>query len=173
MIAYHDDEWGVPSHDDRHLFEMLILEGAQAGLSWTTILRKRAGYRAAFADFDAEKVARFTPARCEKLLLDPAIVRNRAKVEATVANAQAVLALRKEFGSLDRYLWSFTGGRPIVNRRRTLKEVPATSPESDAMSKALKARGCKFVGSTICYAFMQATGMVDDHQLDCWRRSGR
>jgi DNA-3-methyladenine glycosylase I len=173
MIAYHDDEWGVPSHDDRHLFEMLILEGAQAGLSWTTILRKRAGYRAAFADFDAEKVARFTPARCEKLLLDPAIVRNRAKVEATVANAQAVLALRKEFGSLDRYLWSFTGGRPIVNRRRTLKEVPATSPESDAMSRALKARGCKFVGSTICYAFMQATGMVDDHQVDCWRRTGR
>jgi DNA-3-methyladenine glycosylase I len=152
---------------------MLILEGAQAGLSWTTILRKRAGYRAAFADFDAEKVARFTPARCEKLLLDPAIVRNRAKVEATVANAQAVLALRKEFGSLDRYLWSFTGGRPIVNRRRTLKEVPATSPESDAMSRALKARGCKFVGSTICYAFMQATGMVDDHQVDCWRRTGR
>jgi DNA-3-methyladenine glycosylase I len=173
MIAYHDDEWGVPSHDDRHLFEMLILEGAQAGLSWTTILRKRAGYRAAFADFDAEKVARFTPAGIEKLLLDPAIVRNRAKVEATVTNARAVLAIRKELGSLDRYLWSFTGGRPIVNRRRTLKEVPATSPESDAMSKALKARGCKFVGSTICYAFMQATGMVDDHQLDCWRRSGR
>jgi len=173
MIAYHDDEWGVPSHDDRHLFEMLILEGAQAGLSWSTILRKRAGYQAAFAGFDVEKVARFTTARIEKLLRDPAIVRNRAKIEATVANARAVLDIRKEFGSLERYLWSFTPGHPIVNRRRTLKEVPATSPESDAMSKGLKARGCKFVGSTICYAFMQATGMVDDHQLDCWRRTGR
>jgi DNA-3-methyladenine glycosylase I len=173
MVAYHDDEWGVPSHDDRHLFEMLILEGAQAGLSWTTILRKRKGYREAFDDFDVDRVARYTPARIERLLANPAIVRNRAKVEAAVLNARAVLAIRDELGSLDRYLWSFTGGRPIVNQRNSLSDIPATSSESDAMSKALKARGCKFVGSTICYAFMQATGMVDDHQRDCWRRRGR
>jgi DNA-3-methyladenine glycosylase I len=172
LIAYHDDEWGVPSHDDRHLFEMLILEGAQAGLSWTTILRKRAGYRAAFAGFDAARVARFTPARIDKLLADPAIVRNRAKIESAVANARAVLAIRREFGSLDRFLWSFNGRRPIVNTWRAGRQPPATSAESDAMSKALKAHGCKFVGSTICYAFMQATGMVDDHQSDCWRRAG-
>jgi DNA-3-methyladenine glycosylase I len=171
MIAYHDDEWGVPSHDERHLFEMLVLEGAQAGLSWSTILRKRAGYREAFADFDVDRVARFTPARIERLMTNPAIVRNRAKIEGAVATARAVLAVRDEFGSLDGYLWSFTGGRPIVNRWRTKKHVPATSAESDAMSKALKARGCKFVGSTICYAFMQATGMVDDHVRGCWRRS--
>jgi DNA-3-methyladenine glycosylase I len=170
MVAYHDDEWGVPSHDDRHLFEMLILEGAQAGLSWTTILRKRAGYRAAFDDFDADRVARFSAARVAKLLRDPGIVRNRAKIEAAVANARAALTIRDEFGSLDRYLWSFTGGKPIVNRRRSMKDIPATSAESDAMSKALKARGCKFVGPTICYAFMQATGMVDDHVSGCWRR---
>jgi len=173
MVAYHDDEWGVPSHDDRHLFEMLILEGAQAGLSWTTILRKRKGYREAFDDFDVDRVARYTPARIERLLANPAIVRNRAKVEAAVLNARTVLAIRDEFGSLDRYLWSFTGDRPIVNRRNSLSDIPARSSESDAMSKALKARGCKFVGSTICYAFMQATGMVDDHQRDCWRRRGR
>ena len=173
MVAYHDDEWGVPSHDDRHLFEMLVLEGAQAGLSWTTILRKRAGYRAAFDDFDVDRVARFTPARVGKLLQNPAIVRNRAKIEATVANARAVRAVRKEFGSLDRYLWSFTGGRTIVGDRRTMKDVPATSAESDAMSKALRSRGFKFVGSTICYAFMQATGMVDDHVRDCFRREAR
>jgi DNA-3-methyladenine glycosylase I len=173
MIAYHDDEWGVPSHDERHLFEMLVLEGAQAGLSWITILRKRAAYRAAFADFDAARVARFTPARIERLLADPGIVRNRAKVEATVANARAVLAIRREHGSLAGYLWSFTGGRPIVNRWKDTRDVPATSAESDAMSKALKARGCKFVGSTICYAFMQAIGMVDDHQRDCWRRTAQ
>jgi DNA-3-methyladenine glycosylase I len=170
MVAYHDDEWGVPSHDDRYLFEMLILEGAQAGLSWTTILRKRAGYRAAFDNFDADRVARFSAARVAKLLRDPGIVRNRAKIEAAVANARAVLTIRDEFGSLDRYLWSFTGGKPIVNRRRSMKDVPATSAESDAMSKALKARDCKFVGATICYAFMQATGMVDDHVSGCWRR---
>lgn len=170
MVAYHDDEWGVPSHDDRHLFEMLVLEGAQAGLAWTTILRKRAGYRAAFEDFDVDRVARFTPARIEKLLANPAIVRNRAKVEAAVVNARAVRAVRDEFGSLDRYLWSFTGGRPLVADRRTMKDVPATSPQSDAMSKALKGRGFKFVGSTICYAFMQATGMVDDHVRECFRR---
>ena len=173
MVAYHDDEWGVPSHDDRHLFEMMVLEGAQAGLSWTTILRKRAGYRAAFDDFDVDRVARFTPARIERLLTNPAIVRNRAKVEAAVLNARAVRAIRDEFGSLDRYLWSFTAGRPLVHQRSGRGDIPATSVESDAMSKALKARGCKFVGSTICYAFMQATGMVDDHQRDCWRRRGR
>jgi DNA-3-methyladenine glycosylase I len=173
MVAYHDDEWGVPSHDDRHLFEMLILEGAQAGLSWITILRKRAGYRDAFDDFDVDRVARYTPARVERLLTNPAIVRNRAKVNAAVVNARAVRAIRDEFGSLDRYLWSFTGGRPIVNQRSGRGDIPATSVESDAMSKALKARGCKFVGSTICYSFMQATGMVDDHQRDCWRRRGR
>ncbi len=170
MIAYHDDEWGVPSHDDRHLFEMLTLEGAQAGLSWKTILNKRDGYREVFEDFDVEQVARFTPARIERLLKNPAIVRNRAKVESTVQNARTVLAIREEFGSLDRYLWSFTGGRPIVNQWSDYHEAPASSSESDAMSKALKSRGCKFVGSTICYAFMQATGMVDDHQRDCWRR---
>jgi DNA-3-methyladenine glycosylase I len=171
MVAYHDDEWGVPSHDDRHLFEMLVLEGAQAGLSWSTILRKRAGYREAFDGFDVDRVARFTPARVERLMGNPAIVRNRAKIEAAVATARAVRAMREESGSLDRYLWSFTGGRPIVNRWRTMKQVPATSAESDAMSKALKARGCKFVGSTICYAFMQAVGLVDDHLAGCWRRS--
>jgi DNA-3-methyladenine glycosylase I len=171
MVAYHDGEWGVPSHDDRHLFEMLVLEGAQAGLSWSTILRKRAGYREAFDDFDVDRVARYTPARVERMLANPAIVRNRSKIEGAVATARAVRAIRDEFGSLDRYLWSFTGGRPIVNRWRTMKQVPATSAESDTMSKALKARGCKFVGSTICYAFMQATGMVDDHVSGCWRRS--
>jgi DNA-3-methyladenine glycosylase I len=173
MVEYHDHEWGVPSHDDRHLFEMLILEGAQAGLSWSTILRKRAGYREAFDNFDADRVARYTPSRIERLLKNPAIVRNRAKVEATVLNAHAVRAIRDEFGSLDRFLWSFTGGRPIVNRWDDYRDAPASSPESDAMSKALKARGCKFVGSTICYAFMQATGMVDDHERSCWRRRGR
>ena len=171
MVAYHDDEWGVPSHDDRHLFEMLVLEGAQAGLSWSTILRKRAGYREAFDDFDVDRVARYTPARIERMMMNPAIVRNRAKIEGAVATARSVRAVRDEFGSLDRYLWSFTGGRPIVNRWRTMRQVPATSAESDTMSKALKARGCKFVGSTICYAFMQATGMVDDHVSGCWRRS--
>lgn len=172
MVAYHDTEWGVPSHDDRHLFEMLILEGAQAGLSWTTILRKREGYRAAFENFDAGRVARFTPARIDRLMNNAAIVRNRAKLESTVVNARAVQAMRDEFGSLARYLWSFTGGRSVVNQWQNTRDAPATSAESDAMSKALKARGCKFVGSTICYAFMQATGMVDDHQRDCWRRRG-
>jgi DNA-3-methyladenine glycosylase I len=172
MVAYHDNEWGLPSHDDRHLFEMLILEGAQAGLSWTTILRKRDGYREAFENFDVERVACFTPARIERLLKNPSIVRNRAKVESAVLNAHAALAIRAEFGSLDSYLWSFAGGRPIVNRWKSYRDAPATSEQSDAMSRALKGRGCKFVGSTICYAFMQATGMVDDHQLDCWRRRG-
>ena len=170
MIAYHDDEWAVPSHDDRHLFEMLILEGAQAGLSWTTILRKRDNYRAAFDGFDVDRVARYTPARIDKLLQNPGIVRNRAKVEATVGNARAVRLIRDEFGSLDRFLWSFTNGGTIVGRRQSMGDIPATSPESDAMSKALKTRGFKFVGSTICYAFMQAVGMVDDHVSGCFRR---
>jgi len=173
MVAYHDDEWGVPSHDDRHLFEMLILEGAQAGLSWSTILKKREAYREAFDGFDPDRIARYTPARVEKLLKNPGIVRNRMKVEAAVANARAVRLVRDEFGTLRRFLWSFTGGKPIVNRWKSYRDAPATSAESDAMSKALKARGFKFVGSTICYAFMQATGMVDDHQVDCWRRTGR
>jgi DNA-3-methyladenine glycosylase I len=170
MVAYHDEEWGVPSHDDRHLFEMLVLEGAQAGLSWATILRKREGYREAFEGFDIDRVARMTPARVERLLKNPAIVRNRAKVESTVINARVLRAVREESGSLDRFLWSFTDGRPIVNQWDDYRQAPSTSRESDAMSKALKARGCKFVGSTICHAFMQATGMVNDHQRDCWRR---
>jgi DNA-3-methyladenine glycosylase I len=168
---YHDHEWGVPSHDDTHLFEMLILEGAQAGLSWLTILRKRAGYRAAFAGFDAARVARFTPARVEKLMADPAIVRNRAKIEAAIGNARAVLAIRAEFGSLDRFVWQFApaGGRD--NRVADYRKAPSRTAESDALSEALKARGCKFVGSTICYAFMQAVGMVDDHEDDCFRKA--
>lgn len=172
-IAYHDDEWGVPSHDDSHLFEMLVLEGAQAGLAWITILRKRDGYREAFEHFDAERVARFTPARIEKLMKNPAIVRNRAKIEAAVANARAVLKIRDEDGSLDRFLWSFVGGKPRINAWRSYRDAPAQTPESSAMSKALLARGCKFVGPTICYAFMQATGMVDDHEAGCWRRRRR
>jgi len=168
-VAYHDTEWGVPSHDDRHLFEMLTLEGAQAGLSWITILRKREAYRSAFTGFDPVKVARFTPARVERLLLDPGIVRNRLKVAGTVRNARALLETRKAFGSFDRYIWQFVGGAPIVSRRRALKDVPPTTAESDAMSRDLKARGFTFVGSTICYAFMQATGMVNDHLLGCFR----
>jgi DNA-3-methyladenine glycosylase I len=169
MIAYHDAEWGTPSHDDRHLFEMLTLEGAQAGLSWRTILNKREGYRAAFDGFDIDRVARYTPARIERLLTNPAIVRHRGKVESAVLNARVLRAVRDQHGSLDRFLWSFTGAAPIVNRWKHYRDTPAKTRESDAMSKALKALGCKFVGSTICYAFMQATGMVDDHQRDCWR----
>ena len=171
-VAYHDDEWGVPSHDDRHLYEMLVLEGAQAGLSWITILRKRDAYREAFEDFDAERIARFTPARIERLLNNPGIVRNRAKVGSAVLNAKAVLKIRDEHGSLDRFLWSFVGGKPKVNHWTDYRKVPARTPESEAMSKALAQRGCKFVGPTICYAFMQATGMVDDHEAGCWRRRG-
>src|SRR5262245_14352710 len=173
MIAYHDEQWGVPVHDDVLLFEMLVLEGAQAGLSWSTILNKREGYRRAFAGFDPTKVARFTSARIEKLMLDPGIVRNRLKIESAVSNAKAVLHVKDEFGSLDAYLWEFVGGRTIVARPRprTYGDLRATSPESDAMSKALKKRGFRFVGSTICYAFMQATGMVDDHMVGCWRAS--
>ena len=168
-IAYHDAEWGVPLHDDRALFELLTLEGAQAGLSWSTILKKREGYRAAFAGFDAERVARFTAADVERLVLDPAIVRHRQKIESAVTNARAVLAVRESFGSLDAYLWRFVGGAPRVNWWRTPGEVPARTSESDALSRDLLGRGFKFVGSTICYAFMQAIGMVNDHTLDCFR----
>jgi DNA-3-methyladenine glycosylase I len=170
-IAYHDEEWGVPSHDDRHLFEMIILEGAQAGLSWSTILNKRESYRAAFDNFDAEKIARYGDRKVAQLLANPGIVRNRLKVAATIKNAQAYLELRREFGSLDAFLWQFVGGKPIQNKRRSMKEVPARTAESDAMSKALLARGFKFVGSTICYAFMQAVGMVNDHLVTCPRHA--
>jgi DNA-3-methyladenine glycosylase I len=168
-LAYHDEEWGMPSHDDRHLFEMLVLEGAQAGLSWSTILRKREGYRRAFAGFDPSKVSRFTDMRVERLMKDVSIVRNRAKIVATVANARAVLEVRREHGSLDAYLWSFVGGRPKTNRWRSLRDVPAETEESKAMSKALKSKGFRFVGPTICYAFMQAVGMVNDHEVTCFR----
>ena len=170
-LAYHDEEWGVPSHDDVHLFEMLTLEGAQAGLSWATILHKREGYRRAFAGFDAATVARFTPARIERLLQDPSIVRNRLKVASTVANARAVLEVQSSDGSLDAYLWSFVGGQPIVHRRRRDGEIPSESAESRTMSRAMKQRGFRFVGPTVCYAFMQATGMVQDHVADCFRWS--
>ena len=168
-LAYHDEEWGVPSHDDRHLFEMLVLEGAQAGLSWSTILKKREGYRRAFAGFDPAKVARFDARRIERLLRDPSIVRNRAKVESAVANARGVLSAREEFGTLDAYLWGFVGGKPIRNRFRSLSEIPAETPESKAMSKDLKVRGFRFVGPTVCYAFMQAAGLVNDHEVTCFR----
>lgn len=169
MIAYHDDEWGVPSHDDRHLFEMLTLEGAQAGLSWRTILNKRAGYREAFAEFDADRVARFNKRKIESLLNNPAIVRNRLKVESTVSNAKAILKVAEAHGSLDAYLWQFVDGQPIVNRFRKLADIPAKTEASDAMSKRLKRDGFRFVGSTICYAFMQAVGMVNDHVVTCPR----
>jgi DNA-3-methyladenine glycosylase I len=168
-LAYHDEEWGMPSHDDRHLFEMLSLEGAQAGLSWSTILRKREGYRRAFAGFDAQRVARFDRRKVERLLADPSIVRNRLKVESVVANARAMLDVREEHGSLDAYLWSFVEGRPKVNRWRGLDEIPAETAESKAMSKDLKRGGFRFVGPTVCYAFMQATGMVNDHVTSCFR----
>ena len=170
-IAYHDNEWGVPSHDDRHLFEMLVLEGAQAGLSWITILKKRDNYRRAFDGFDVDRVARYTPARIAKLMQDPGIVRNRMKIEAAVANAKAVQQIRAEFGSLDAFLWSFAGDAPKRTAWKTHRAAPATRAESDALSKALKARGFKFVGSTIIYAFMQAVGMVDDHETRCHRRA--
>ena len=169
MIEYHDREWGVPVHDDGVFFEFLTLEGAQAGLSWETILRKREAYREAFAGFDPVRVARFTPARVEKLLKNEGIVRNRLKVESTVRNAKAFLAVQDELGSFDAYVWRFVGGRPIAGRRASMKDVPATTPESDALSRDLLARGFKFVGSTICYAFMQATGLVNDHVADCFR----
>ena len=168
-VAYHDEEWGVPVHDDRRLFEMLTLEGAQAGLSWSTILRKREGYRRAFARFDPSKVARFDDPRVEALLTDPSIVRNRLKVTSTVSNARATLEVQRELGSLDAYLWSFVGGAPIVHRWRSLTDIPTETLESRAMSKDLKRRGFRFVGPTVCYAFMQATGMVNGHVADCFR----
>jgi DNA-3-methyladenine glycosylase I len=172
-IAYHDREWGRPVLDDRRLFEFLVLEGAQAGLSWETILKKRDGYRRAFDGFDPARVARFTPARARRLLGDPAIVRNRLKVESAISNARAFLEVQREFGSFAAYVRRFVGGRPIVNRPRTLREVPARTAESDALSKDLKRRGFRFVGSTICYAFMQAVGLVDDHAADCFRAQRR
>ena len=168
-IEYHDKEWGVPAWDDKTQFEFLILEGAQAGLSWSTILNKREGYRKNFADFDATKVARFTQKRIDKILLDPGIVRNKLKVNSAVTNAKAFLKVQKEFDSFSSYIWQFVGGKPMQNKFRKDGDVPATSPESDAMSKDLKKRGFKFVGSTIMYAHMQATGMVNDHVVTCFR----
>jgi DNA-3-methyladenine glycosylase I len=168
-IAYHDEEWGVPLHDDRALFELLTLEGAQAGLSWSTVLAKRENYRRAFDNFDVEKVACYDARKAAKLLADPGIVRNRLKIAATIGNAQAFLAVQREFGSFDRYLWRFVDGKPINHRLRTSKQIPVRTPESDALSKDLLARGFKFVGSTICYAFMQASGMVNDHLVTCHR----
>lgn len=170
-IAYHDTEWGVPVHDDRLLFEFLILEGAQAGLSWSTILKKRENYRRAFDNFDAQKIARYKARKVKKLLADAGIVRNRLKIAAAIQNAKTFLAVQEEFGSFDAYLWQFVGGRPIQNRQKSLKEIPARTPESDTMSKDLLKRGFKFVGSTICYALMQAVGMVNDHTVDCFRHA--
>jgi DNA-3-methyladenine glycosylase I len=169
MIAYHDEEWGVPIRDDRRHFEFLVLEGAQAGLSWKTVLHKRDGYRRAFSEFDPIKVARYTAKRIERLLLDPGIIRNRQKVESAVKNAKAFLAVQDEFGSFDAYAWRFVDGQPIVNRHRTTKTIPPTSRESDAFSKDLKQRGFSFVGSTVIYAHMQAVGMVNDHVTSCFR----
>jgi DNA-3-methyladenine glycosylase I len=168
--AYHDQEWGVPMHDDRKLFEFLNLEGAQAGLSWYTVLAKKENYAKAFDGWDPVKIARYTEAKQEKLLQNPGIIRNRLKVKATVLNAQAFLAVQQEWGSFDAYIWSFVGGKPIINHWKTMGQIPAKTPESDAMSKDLKKRGFKFIGTTICYAFMQATGMVDDHLASCWKR---
>ncbi|HKO15709.1 MAG TPA: DNA-3-methyladenine glycosylase I [Gemmatimonadaceae bacterium] len=168
-IAYHDTEWGVPVHDDALLFELLTLEGAQAGLSWSTVLRKRPNYRRAFAEFDPARVARFTPARIARLLADPGIVRHRLKVESTVTNARAFLRVQREHGSFDRYLWSFVGGSPRVNAWRSHGELPAHSADSDALSRDLRRRGFRFVGSTICYAYMQAAGLVNDHIVNCFR----
>ena len=171
MAKYHDEEWGVPSHDDRHLFEMLILEGAQAGLSWETILKKRATYRTAFDGFDPALIAEYDPGKVEQLLADPGIVRNRLKVNAAIVNAREFLAVQAEFGSFAAYIWQFTAGSVIRNSRQTIHEIPAKTPESDAMSKDLQRCGFKFVGSTICYAYMQAVGMVNDHTVDCFRYS--
>ncbi len=169
MEAYHDTEWGVPEHDDRRHFEFMILEGAQAGLSWKTILRRREGYRRAFAGFDPEKVARFTPAKIEKLLADPGIIRNRLKVNAAVGNARAFLAVQKEFGSFDAFIWGFVGGASMIHARKTLAAIPALTPESEALSRNLVRRGFRFVGPTIVYAHMQACGLVNDHLVDCPR----
>ncbi len=168
-LEYHDTEWGVPVHDDRRQFEFLVLEGAQAGLSWSTVLNKREGYRKAFANLDPARVARFSEKKIEALLADPSIIRNRLKVNSAVHNARLFLALQQEFGSFDAYIWGFVGGKPIQNRRDTMEDIPATSPESDALSRDLKKRGFKFVGSTIMYAHMQAVGMVNDHVVGCFR----
>jgi DNA-3-methyladenine glycosylase I len=169
LIGYHDEEWGVPEHDDRTLFEFLILEGAQAGLSWNTILNKRAHYRKVFDGFDPERVARYDRRKLDRLLLDPGIVRNKLKISSAVANARAFLQVQKEFGDFDRYIWQFVDGKPRLNSPKSLKQVPAKTPHSDAMSKDLERRGFNFVGSTICYAFMQAVGMVNDHVVGCFR----
>jgi DNA-3-methyladenine glycosylase I len=171
MIRYHDQEWGVPVHDDRTLFEFLILEGAQAGLSWETILNKRENYRAAFDNFDVLRIARYDRRKIARLMKDPGIVRNRLKIESAIKNAQAVLQVKKEYGSFDHYIWQFVGGHPRVNQWKTGKQVPARTAESDAMSKALKKEGLNFVGSTICYAFMQAVGMINDHLIQCFRHN--
>ena len=171
MIEYHDREWGVPVHDDRKHFEFLVLEGAQAGLSWSTILKRRSGYRRAFSDFDPNEVARFSEKRVEELTQDPAIIRNRQKIASTVNNARRFLDIQREFGSFDAYCWQFVGGLTIVNHRKGMGDIPATSPQSDAFSKDLKRRGFSFVGSTIIYAHMQAVGMVNDHLVDCFRYS--
>ena len=168
MIEYHDKEWGVPVHDDRVLFEFLILEGAQAGLSWETILNKRENYRRAFDRFDAAKIARYDGKKVRSLMADAGIVRNKLKIASTISNAKAFLEIQKEFGSFDRYIWQFVGGKPRINRWKSSQRLPALTPESDAMSKDLKKRGFRFVGSTICYAFMQAVGIVDEHQRNCW-----
>ncbi len=170
-IAYHDQEWGVPVHDDRLMFEFLILEGAQAGLSWATILRKRENYRAAYDQFDPAIVANYSEQKVSELLANPGIVRNRLKIVASIQNARAFLAVQQEFGSFDAYIWRFVGGKPLRNAWRTIAEIPSRSPESDALSKDLRQRGFKFVGSTICYAHMQAVGMVNDHTIDCFRYS--
>ena len=174
MVAYHDEEWGVPVHDDRRFFEFLVLEGAQAGLSWSTVLRKREHYRKVFAGFDPARVARFGKRDVERLLQDPGIIRNRLKVEGAIRNAKAFLAIQEEHGSFDAWVWGFVGGQPMVNRREAMGDLPATTPESDALSRELKKRGFTFVGSTIMYAFMQATGLVNDHVVDCgrWRALG-
>jgi DNA-3-methyladenine glycosylase I len=172
MIRYHDEQWGVPAHDDRTLFEFLILEGAQAGLSWSTILNKRDNYRRAFEGFDPERVARYDRRKISQLLRDPGIVRNQLKIASTITNAKAFLGVQEEFGSFDRYIWQFVGGKPRLNSPRSMKQVPARTPQSDAMSKDLKGRGFNFVGSTICYAFMQAVGLVNDHLVSCFRYPG-
>ena len=169
MRDYHDKEWGVPVHDDRLLFEFLILEGAQAGLSWTTILKKREGYRKAFYNFDAKKIIRYVPKKFDTLMSNPGIIRNRLKINASVINARAFLEVRKEYGSFDKYIWQFAGGKPVRNGWKSLSDIPSSTTESDTMSKNLKDRGFKFVGSTICYAFMQAVGMVNDHTINCFR----
>lgn len=172
-IDYHDQEWGVPQHDDTHLFEMINLEGAQAGLSWYTVLTKRENYRKAFDNWDAKKIAKYDDKKVAELLENPGIIRNRLKVAATIGNAKAFLAVQKEFGSFDKYIWSFVGHQPVINNYKSMAGVPAKTTISDTMSKDLLKRGFKFVGSTICYAFMQATGMVDDHMPECWKRTGK